>query len=368
MLVRGVTSDEGRDSGTRKGNIAPEKPKPNPRERGLQGLSNACSLSPRLDGWAPSGLVREARRILRFASEPLGSRRAQVKLSNPTRGLRRVTLSIALFGGSAIALEGCDGGQEVAETNATAGTGESGGESDGADTGGAEAGTGDGEAGESADANDTAADDGNESGGNFTGLGCQAPPSCDGGTLSEWTRLATEADMQAVMGVTAIGSNLEIAESEFECLDFLACLETIDGDLTIFGNENLKSIAGLEAVSTISGNVSISSNAFETLAGFSALREVQQLRISRNDQLTSISGFSDLSVIQTTLSIQDNPVLDDISGLNGLKAVGETFVVTQNPSLCISKVNAVGAGLQQCGDADDDGQCDGSTSGNKTDC
>ena len=64
-----------------------------------------------------------------------------------------------------------------------------------------------------------------------------------------------------------------------------------------------------------------------------------------NDGLQHISGFDSLVGIEGDVTIRDNPVLLDIDGLVGLQVVGGVLAITANPMLCISSVNAVGAGI-----------------------
>lgn len=202
------------------------------------------------------------------------------------------------------------------------------------------------------------------------GLGCGITPDCSRGTLDETVyQLSDEAQIEEIAGYTKLAGTLTIDNSDFECLDFLACLEEVGGDITVFGNQYLENLEGTNNIRNIgtefcpdpsnqpqcvAGGIVISNNsALTDVNGFDGvLQATISLNIRRNDALTDISGLNSLVAIWQDLNIQDNPELTGITGMSGLKAVGGGFVVTQNPSLCVSDVNVIGNGLEQGPDED----------------
>jgi hypothetical protein len=198
-------------------------------------------------------------------------------------------------------------------------------------------------------------------------LGCAAPTSCNKGELFGSSRITTEDDIEAIAGHTSITGWLEVYETGAQCLEFLACMEEVGRDVTVFGNAELESLAGLDEVRRIGtsgdGNLIVSDNdALTDLDGLAGLRAVPgSLTITRHENLQSVSGLQSLELIGFDVTIQQNPVLTELSGLHDLQAVEGRFIVTQNPELCISEIEQVGADLAV-------GPNGGSTASNKGGC
>lgn len=201
------------------------------------------------------------------------------------------------------------------------------------------------------DSSETATETGTPS-----GIGCGITPECTGAESDASPfELKTADQIEEIAGVRKIFGSLEINASEFECLDFLACLEEVGGSIQVFDNELLMDMSGLDGVTTVGSefpnfaSITIADNS--ALVDMNGLNGVQQvpvsLTINRNEAMTSVSGLSGLVVIQEDMTIRDNPVLNGLSGLHGLKAVGGKFLITQNPMQCISEVNQIGGGLKQ---------------------
>jgi hypothetical protein len=172
--------------------------------------------------------------------------------------------------------------------------------------------------------------------------------------------------MAGIAGYTAVSGWLEVFETEAQCLDFLACMQEVGHDVTIYGNDNLTSVSGLDALADVGtfddGSIIVGSNqALEDFDGFNGLETIPgSLSIRMHDALTRVSGLSRLETIGIDITIQQNPVLSDLPGLHDLVRVLGRFIVTQNPALCISEIETVGADLTEGPDG-------GSTASNK-DC
>lgn len=159
--------------------------------------------------------------------------------------------------------------------------------------------------------------------------------------------IESEADLAELDGVRVVEGELQVNRTTFTDLDFLGCIEEVGGELTIFGNDSLQDVTGLDQLERTGGGLIISENAALTdIAGFESLLEIgDSLIIRDNASLTSLSGMTRMSAIETSLIIRENDALTHIDGLRGLRKVGALFAVTHNPSLCISSVNAVGEGI-----------------------
>lgn len=292
-----------------------------------------------------------------------------LKLANLTQGHVAAVLAAALL------LPGCDGGSE--------GTGEADAGTDtSAETTDAATGSGSGSDTDVTDGSGSTTDDptGEDETGTEPppeGLGCGEPPPCDKGEYVGSIRIESADQIEEIAGYTSITGWLEVFQSDLTCLDFLACMETVGHDVTIFGNEYLTDVTGTDAITALGtatadlpeldkdGNLVISENdLLVDLNGFNALEQVQgSLLISQNPEMTGISGFDTLVGARKNFSITFNPNLIDIAN-NGLKSIlfiGGECVVTNNPSLCISTIE------QMCGDLKQ-GPSGGSTANNDNSC
>jgi hypothetical protein len=90
---------------------------------------------------------------------------------------------------------------------------------------------------------------------------------------------------------------------------------TIDGNLTITGN--VSDISGLTNLTTINGNLNVSSTTVLTaLTGLNNVATVNgNVTISANTALTSLNGFSNLANFSGNITINANNNLNDISAL-----------------------------------------------------
>lgn len=200
------------------------------------------------------------------------------------------------------------------------------------------------------------------------GLGCNVTPRCEGGTLEAGIRVTSAEELAMLEGVTEITGTLEIAESDLECLDALACLQTVGGDIRVLGNPVLRSTAGLAGIeelgsndiSSASGSVIVSQNEeLEVLEGFDQLRRINGgVTVWQNPSLREVVGFEGMRRLEL-LSINSNPLLESLAGLHALERL-EDCNVSQNATLCISEV------FEVCGDVDP--PADGVTNNNDDAC
>jgi len=200
-----------------------------------------------------------------------------------------------------------------------------------------------------------------DDGGDATG--CTPPPSCDEGEFVGTAEVYSGEDAQTYRGFTRISGNLTISETGMMCLHDFACLTDVGRDVYVYGNDALVDLTGLDNLREVGtagdstpmgvdnndaapGSVTVSNNsALTDLNGLRGLNWVKSnLLITNNASLQTISGLSTLAVVQQNLTIRGNTALQDL-GLVGLQAVGGSFSVTQNPALCVSKIQALYDGL-----------------------
>ncbi|MEM6290871.1 MAG: hypothetical protein AAGA54_06380 [Myxococcota bacterium] len=209
------------------------------------------------------------------------------------------------------------------------------------------------------------------------GLGCGDPPPCDKGEFVGSIRIETADQIEEIAGYTSMTGWLEVFDSDLTCLDFLACMETVGHDVTIFGNDFLTDVSGTDGITTLGvatadlpadekdGTLVFSeNNALEDLNGFNGLQQTQiSLSISENESMTSISGFQGLVGTQRDFAVRFNPVLEtiDSGGLRDILFIGGECTVTNNPELCITTI------VDMCETGIKQGPFGGSTANNK-DC
>ncbi|MCH9686247.1 MAG: hypothetical protein K0V04_32745 [Deltaproteobacteria bacterium] len=196
--------------------------------------------------------------------------------------------------------------------------------------------------------------------------GCQQPqavprgPDCTGvdGVLMGSAIIAEGLDTPDVLvGIREVTGSVRINSIDVTNLDFMECLQTVGGDVTIFGNDQLTNVDGLWSLTDIGTNFIFTEN--DALIDFDGLPNVVELGnslvIRHNDTLTTISGLHQLTTVHD-LIVQNNDALLDIDGLGGLTTLTAielapgfdevgTFSVSANPTLCISSVNCVGEGI-----------------------
>jgi hypothetical protein len=195
-----------------------------------------------------------------------------------------------------------------------------------------ETGSGTESAGETDDGDSDSAD--SDSGPKPEGLGCDVQPVCDKGTYEGNITLVDEASMAQIEGYSNVNGYLIIRDSDFTCLDFLACLETARG-ITLESNEVLENVDGLSSVGQILFNLTISRNpALVSLDGLNTLTTVngdgdtvqlgaRGIFIFDNDGLEAVSSFNGLRDVEGDVSITNNKNLVDVSGFGNLDTIAD---------------------------------------------
>ncbi len=171
-------------------------------------------------------------------------------------------------------------------------------------------------------------------------------------------------DIQLLNGYTAVAGNVEIGSitqlplySDIKNLEGLNSLNTIEGDLIIFNNENLASLSGLQNLNTVGGGLYIISNyALTNLSGLRNLSEIGAgLNIMYNSILTDLSGLNNITRIGDQLHICYNGSLASLSGLNSITEIAGGLQILSNIELkCLSdlgNLTTIGADIDITGNA-----------------
>jgi hypothetical protein len=132
-----------------------------------------------------------------------------------------------------------------------------------------------------------------------------------------------------------IGGNLSIAYNpKLDDLTALSGIESFNKYLSIFDNDSLINLAGLEFIDSLDFLQITLNSSLINLAGLDSLSFVNNMvSISENNSLASLSGLEKLSFIGDDLSVSSNPVLADLDGLTALSSVGGDLRILSNSSL-----------------------------------
>jgi hypothetical protein len=172
---------------------------------------------------------------------------------------------------------------------------------------------------------------------------------------SLWIENASDADLEALSCVRSVSSYLQIRETALTSLQGLSNLEyvyevtissnkqlrSLDGlstdteDLYISANPSLESISALSGLRGLNGDLSITDNPLlQSLEGLESVNTISgRLGVYRNDSLTNLEGLSGLVNVLGGASFSDNELLADVSALENLRFVGGWLSFEQLPSL-----------------------------------
>jgi len=203
-----------------------------------------------------------------------------------------------------------------------------------------------------------------------------ADPPCPALALAGDVMARTDAELQALQGVTSIEGQLTLRIAGQ--VDALSCLETVgdnldidvfgaDTDVSLWGLRNLKTVgggvelsAGLERVYPDCGLSRLESLGMQYLTGgavdttgdvsgeldLSRLTLVRHIRI-RGSLLTRLILPSGVTLNMGQFLLEDDPYLTEVAGFEGVTidsaSVGSTYSVriVDNPSLSTCRANAI---------------------------
>ncbi|MCE7064325.1 T9SS type A sorting domain-containing protein [Dyadobacter sp. CY326] len=154
-------------------------------------------------------------------------------------------------------------------------------------------------------------------------------------TIGE-VRLTSQADVDNFSvqypSCTKLIGNLLISGPDITSLSGLLPITTITGDIQIYENPLLTSLAGLNSLtSVVNGKIQIASNpVLATLNGLNALTTITnnipnlwagEISISYNPGLVDLTGLTSLTTLSNTLGISNNAGLISLAGLDVLASV-----------------------------------------------
>ena len=108
----------------------------------------------------------------------------------------------------------------------------------------------------------------------------------------------------------------------------LSCVNRIDGDLVVLSNSVLNSnLQGLETVQHVSGNLWVIDTQLQSIAGLEGLTKVDgDVKIIGNAALQNISALAPLQEVIGTFVLEDNAVIADLTGFS-IKYLGLSLMV-----------------------------------------
>ena len=151
-------------------------------------------------------------------------------------------------------------------------------------------------------------------------------------------------DLTPLSALTTVRDQFQIrGTNNLTSLDGLYALTSVGDDHTgaadsfyIFDNAVLTNFIGLSSLASIAGTLYISDNPVLTsLDGMTSLTSVHALEIGSNDSLTDLSGISALvsGSVSGSLRISGNVALTNLDDLSALTSVGGDLSITHNYAL-----------------------------------
>jgi hypothetical protein len=160
--------------------------------------------------------------------------------------------------------------------------------------------------------------------------GAQLPEQLDGLSLSNNPLLTSLHGLEALREVERLGISTqnEEGDSQLTSLEGLGGLERV-GELYLYGQTQLRNLAGLEALKDIE-RLELSQNAaLERLEGLSNLERVGSAFVSSSPDLASLSGLANARIGMLQLAELE---IVDLSGLEQVR-VDQKFVIQDAPKL-----------------------------------
>jgi hypothetical protein len=131
-----------------------------------------------------------------------------------------------------------------------------------------------------------------------------------------------------------VDGSLVIEESALTSLTALACLVEIQGDLRVNRNDDLTTLAELRSLAYVSGTVLLEENANLDLAGaLPALNETGGMYFSSLPGTTTLGEFPALERVDGNVELLDLPVL---SGFSALREIDGDLVVMRSAAMELS--------------------------------
>jgi hypothetical protein len=142
-----------------------------------------------------------------------------------------------------------------------------------------------------------------------------------------------DTDLQSLKDFTTITGNLYIQSTELKSLAGLENLTSVGGYLGIGGNASLISLNGLNNLTSVGGHLSVSNNCtLKNLSGLENITSIGSLEIYNNASITSLCGIEGIISIGD-LEIMNNAVLTSLSSLENITSIGRDVGISNNAAL-----------------------------------
>ena len=136
-----------------------------------------------------------------------------------------------------------------------------------------------------------------------------------------------------------------IISSDFDLdLSALFNIWTLDGDLRIYNNTNLKNLDGLDNIGEVTGNVYIYQNsALESIEGISRLQRVGgNFELHTHPKLESLKGLGNLGTVNGYFQMFSNDLIKDLDDLTDFGGAGTYVEISLHPNLTdISRIRNI---------------------------
>jgi hypothetical protein len=139
-----------------------------------------------------------------------------------------------------------------------------------------------------------------------------------------------EASVQALAGCTRIRGDLRIEKSTLKSLAGLESLRTITGNLHIADNPNLETLSGLEGLRSVDTLVVCANPKLEHLGGLHGLRKARRIAVEKSPELDDLEGLDGVRTLESLALIRTG--ISSVRGLSNVVSVGD-LVVVSNPRL-----------------------------------
>ncbi|MFC5045284.1 cadherin repeat domain-containing protein [Aquimarina hainanensis] len=146
-----------------------------------------------------------------------------------------------------------------------------------------------------------------------------------------------EVDAFAANKYNTIAGNLHIGYTEegdkITDIAALSSLKTITGNLQVVKNDALKTLEGLQNVTTVKVCVVYDNAMLEDISALANLNSIESIRVSSNPLLTNVNCFSKITSLRGFIEIGSNSALIDLQGLHNITTTGRSVQVFGNPQL-----------------------------------
>lgn len=147
------------------------------------------------------------------------------------------------------------------------------------------------------------------------------------------------ADLGGLTNLNTVGETLSLGDGNYTNCAGLENLTEVGG-LSI-SSESLEELTGLENIVTVNGSLIIGAENIESLEVLSGIESCQNLSINSTDNLPCLTGLETLTTINGNLSITGNYGLLSLTGLENVTTIGGDITITSNFRLLICNLPSI---------------------------